>query len=94
MNSVDWVECSYQSPYGEIVSNWRREAGKLEMDVTVPANTTATVAVPITGAGTVTESGKGHRRRGDYQTLAVRSWARNSNELQPGRYVLQSTISP
>ena len=57
VNSVDWVECRYQSPYGEIVSNWRCEAGKLEMDVTVPANTTVTVHVPASDNAGVTESG-------------------------------------
>ena len=37
---------AYESPYGRIVSNWKREGGRLTMDVTIPANTTATVFVP------------------------------------------------
>jgi alpha-L-rhamnosidase len=58
VKSVDWVECSYQSPYGKIVSNWKREGVTLTMNVTIPANTTATVYVPTKEASTVTESGK------------------------------------
>jgi alpha-L-rhamnosidase len=27
VESVDWVECSYLSPYGKIVSNWKLETG-------------------------------------------------------------------
>ena len=57
VDSVDWVECSYVAPYGKIVSNWRCEGGTLEMDVTVPANTSATIYVPAHAAAGVTESG-------------------------------------
>jgi len=55
VESVDWVKCSYQSPYGEIVSNWKRRDKTLTMDLTIPANTTATIYVP---GNEVTESGK------------------------------------
>jgi len=58
VDSVDWVECHHDSPHGRIVSNWKREGGKLTMDVTIPANTTATVFVPAKDAAGVTESGK------------------------------------
>jgi alpha-L-rhamnosidase len=57
VDSVDWVECSYVAPYGKIVSNWRCEGGTLEMDVTVPANASATIYVPADAAAGVTESG-------------------------------------
>lgn len=77
VNSVDWVECSYQSPYGEIVSNWRCEAGKLEMDVTVPANTTATVHVPASDNASVTESG----------TIAARAEGVEFLQMENGRAV-------
>lgn len=58
VTSVDWVKCSYQSPYGKIVSNWRRDGQKLTIEVTIPANTTATVYVPAKVAAGVTESGQ------------------------------------
>ena len=57
VKSVDWVNCSYKSPYGEIVSNWQHEGDKLTMKVTIPANTTATIYVPARDAAGVTESG-------------------------------------
>jgi alpha-L-rhamnosidase len=57
VKSVDWVTCSYQSPYGKIVSNWKREGQKLTMEVTIPPNTLATVYVPAKDAAGVTESG-------------------------------------
>jgi alpha-L-rhamnosidase len=46
VKSVDWVKCSYQSPYGEIVSNWKLEEGSFTYDIHVPANSTATIHLP------------------------------------------------
>jgi alpha-L-rhamnosidase len=40
------VNASYESPYGTIVSRWKREGNKLVWNITVPANTTATVKLP------------------------------------------------
>ena len=53
-----WVKAHYDSSYGRIVSNWKREGDKLAMEVVIPANTTATVYVPAKDAAGVTESGK------------------------------------
>lgn len=58
MPEVTWAKGHYDSIHGRIVSNWRREGGKLTMEVTVPANTTATVFVSARDAKSVTESGK------------------------------------
>ena len=58
VGDLTWVKCSYDSIHGRIVSNWKREGDKLAMDVTIPANTTATVFVPAKDAAGVTESGK------------------------------------
>lgn len=46
VNSVDWVECSYRSPYGTIVSNWKKEGERFEWEISVPANSTATLYMP------------------------------------------------
>jgi alpha-L-rhamnosidase len=68
VGDLTWVKCHHDSPYGRIVSNWKREGQKLTMEVTIPANTTATVHVPVASkpgedgpakdATGVTESGK------------------------------------
>jgi alpha-L-rhamnosidase len=51
------VKASHRSMYGLIRSSWRRESGHFLYDVSIPANTTATVYVPAQDAGQVTESG-------------------------------------
>ena len=55
---LDWVRCHHDSVRGRIVSNWKRDGAKLSMDITIPANTTATIHVPAKDAGSVTESAK------------------------------------
>ncbi len=44
--TLDWVKCEYKSPYGMISSDWQKNDDVLTMNLTVPANTTATVYVP------------------------------------------------
>ena len=58
VGDLTWVKCYHDSPCGRIVSNWKRDGQKLTMEVTIPANTTATVYVPAHDAGSVSESGK------------------------------------
>ena len=47
-----------ESLHGKIVSNWKRKGTRLEMNVTIPPNTSATVHVPAADASSVTESGR------------------------------------
>ena len=54
VKSVDWVKCSYDSPYGKIASNWKLIDDSFKWKVIVPPNTTATVYVP---GNNITEGG-------------------------------------
>ena len=53
--TLEWVKCTYESPYGMIRSDWQKKDGVLTMNITVPVNTTATVYIP---GKTITESGQ------------------------------------
>jgi alpha-L-rhamnosidase len=55
---LDFVRAWHRSPYGEIRSEWHERAGWFEWNVTIPANTTATVFVPAGAVGDVKESGR------------------------------------
>jgi alpha-L-rhamnosidase len=48
----------YDSTRGRIETAWKKSGDKLTLNVTIPANTTATVLVPAKNADTITESGK------------------------------------
>ena len=58
VKDLEWVRCTYDSIRGPIVSNWQRRGAALTLEVTIPANATATVHVPAASAAAVTESGK------------------------------------
>jgi len=44
--ALDFAECSYDSVYGTIISNWKYEQGSPVYKFSIPANTTATVYIP------------------------------------------------
>jgi len=48
---------SLQTYYGTLSSGWKTAPGKIIVEVEIPANTTATVYVPASGADGVTENG-------------------------------------
>ncbi|WP_462253405.1 family 78 glycoside hydrolase catalytic domain [Ferruginibacter sp.] len=51
------ASASLQTYYGTLSSGWKTEAGKIILDVEIPANTTATVYVPAANAEAITENG-------------------------------------
>jgi alpha-L-rhamnosidase len=55
---LTFVKGTHKTMYGALNSSWKRDKGVFTLDVTVPANTTATVWVPAKDAAAVTESGK------------------------------------
>jgi alpha-L-rhamnosidase len=62
---ISWTKASYRSLHGKIVSAWKKQPGRLSLDVTIPANTTAIVRLPMGGSKTdsraedpITESGR------------------------------------
>jgi alpha-L-rhamnosidase len=56
-DKMDYSKASFESPYGTIASGWERKDGKVKVKVIIPANTMATIILPVTSANKVTESG-------------------------------------
>ena len=54
----NYAKASYKSIHGKIISDWRIKGRTFTLNVTIPANTTATVYVPAKDPESVTESGK------------------------------------
>jgi alpha-L-rhamnosidase len=90
VGDLTWVKCSYDSIHGRIVSNWKREGNQLTMDVTIPANTSATVYVPAKDAASVTESGKPADRAEGVKFLRMENDAA-VYEVVSGRYAFDAT---
>jgi hypothetical protein len=57
VGDIQWVKGSYNSIRGEITSEWKRDNDRFILNVTIPANTTATIFVPARPQTKVIESG-------------------------------------
>ena len=53
---ISWAEASFDSPSGMIRSQWKRDNGTIEFNVTVPPNCTATIYFPDVEGKDVKES--------------------------------------
>lgn len=83
-DQITYARTASASLYGPIVSNWKRRAGLLTVEVVVPANSTATVHLPVDSATDVTESGA---PLGQVEGLTV--GPANAIDLVAGRYVFE-----
>ena len=66
------AKASYESINGRIVSDWQLKDGTFTLDVTVPANTTATVYIPAESAKNITESGQPATKAAGVQFLQIK----------------------
>jgi len=55
---LTYAKATYQSIRGEIRCGWAVKDGELTLDVSIPANTTATIYVPTSDVASVRETGK------------------------------------
>ena len=56
VEGLEWAKAEYDSVRGTIASGWRRENGRITLDVTIPANVTAEIRLPA--VADVRESGR------------------------------------
>lgn len=59
IDGLDFVNASYKTPNGLIVSNWKKTGKTLQWDIVVPANTTAKVYLPTDNGFETKEYGSG-----------------------------------
>jgi alpha-L-rhamnosidase len=57
-DGINYLNASLHTINGKIVSEWKKENGKLNMKVTVPVNTTAHIYVPARSAAYILRNGK------------------------------------
>ena len=61
---LKFVKSTYQTPYGEVVSNWEKTGGKLTLNLTIPPNSEARVTLPMTAGQTAKMDGKSVKGKG------------------------------
>jgi hypothetical protein len=89
VGDLTWARASYDSIRGKITSDWKRAGGKFTLNVTIPANTTATVFIPAASAETVTEGGKPAAQSGGVKFLRMEN-DRAVFEIESGAYTFGS----
>jgi len=88
---LDWVKARLESPYGTIRSEWRILNGKLQLMVSVPPNTTATLYLPTKDPKSIKEGNvpiaraNGIKHLRDTKELSIL-------EIQPGHYSFEAAL--
>jgi alpha-L-rhamnosidase len=93
VGDLTFVKASHKSPYGKIVSDWKRDGDRFTWSFTVPANTTATAYVPAKDAGSVRESGKPAGESSGVKYLRMEAGAA-VYEVGSGSYYFVSSMAP
>jgi alpha-L-rhamnosidase len=57
-NKLSFSKASFESSYGTVASGWERKENKVIVSVRIPANSTATIVLPVDATSKVTEAGK------------------------------------
>ncbi|MFC1848569.1 family 78 glycoside hydrolase catalytic domain [candidate division CSSED10-310 bacterium] len=82
---------TYNSINGQVISDWKITGQKFHLNVTIPANTTATIYLPSQRADSVTESGIPAQR---VQAIRFIRWEKNTAVFQvsSGKYQFLSLL--
>lgn len=58
VGDVTWAKANYRSAYGLISSDWKKQDKAFELNINIPANTTASVYLPVDAASKITMNDK------------------------------------
>jgi alpha-L-rhamnosidase len=88
---LGWVKAATGTPYGTVVSEWKREEGVLKVRAGVPPNTMATLLLPAKDADAVKEGGRPAAEAPGVKPEGAKH-GRVGFRLEPGLY--EFTIRP
>jgi alpha-L-rhamnosidase len=79
------VNCTYNSPFGEIVSNWKKEeSGTCVFEISIPAGTRANVTIPMEPAQKIQIK----RKEGSIEPDKIEGLQSGKFQLGEGEYVI------
>jgi alpha-L-rhamnosidase len=88
-----FVNLSHDSPYGRVSSHWRIAEGRFELNVEIPANSTASVRLPNAILSEITESG-GELKRAQGVSEAKQEHSSVELSLGSGHYLFRYPWRP
>ena len=81
-DGLNFVKCSYQSPYGEIVSDWNKTGpGNTVYEMKIPEGSIASVVLPF-------KENQQLSVRGKLNNILLEKGTTGSFELDPGEYII------
>ncbi|MGC3959935.1 MAG: glycoside hydrolase family 78 protein [Verrucomicrobiota bacterium] len=89
--SFSWVKAKYNSIRGPVASSWQRNGERLDLNISIPANTTATVYLPARDGAQVTEGGKSIARAAGVKFLGMQEGSAVL-EVGSGQYKFSSIV--
>jgi alpha-L-rhamnosidase len=92
VGDLSYARARYRSAYGEIVSDWRIKDGTLNLNVTVPPGTTATVYMPASVSGGITEGGRPVSRAAGVRAAGVER-GRSMLNVDSGQYAFAAELA-
>jgi len=81
---LDFVNCTYDSPFGAIVSNWKKDKGACHYEMIVPKGTKAKVKLPLTQLQQITIE-KNNKNVNSEEIEGIKS---GKFELDEGSYLI------
>ena len=57
VGDLRYARTTFETEYGTIVSDWRKEEGAFYLHVEIPANSSGTVYFPVSGVISITKNG-------------------------------------
>jgi alpha-L-rhamnosidase len=89
---LEYASAEYNSVYGVIASNWKKNGHQLELDVTIPPNTTAKIVLPVDAKMNLLLNGKPFQDSDDLELIS-----RKSNKMvihvNPGSYTFKTEVN-
>jgi alpha-L-rhamnosidase len=68
---LDYSKASFESSYGTIASGWERKGLQVIVSAKIPANTIATVTLPVDAASKATENGKNLSENKNFSNIRI-----------------------
>lgn len=91
-DDLKFVNAVYKSIHGIIKSSWKKENGKFNWEILIPANTSATLYIPAVDEKSIMESGKRIKFSEDVKIISFED-GKAAIRVHSGSYVFTSDIT-
>jgi len=91
IGDLKWAKASHESMYGTIKSEWNVKDQEFDWNISIPANTDATIYVPAENENSVSENGNSAIKTDGFKFIKMENWKAVFN-VGAGNYLIKSKI--